>query len=101
MEKVKQMGRLIFMVFLGLHGCCCRYDMNAQYCGAINLGMTGPVVMVAKSENCDVVLVDSAGVVVGIPGKYAAARALCESMEKGDTLTIKVSSSIQSTKRGL
>lgn len=85
------MRKLIFLsAILGLHGCACWHDMNAQYCGVINQGMRGSVVMVAKSEDCDVVLVDSAGVVVGIPGKYAVAKALCESMDRGDTLTVKV-----------
>lgn len=68
----------------------CYTDMNVQYCGVINQGLRGPVVLKAKSEECDIVLVDSCGIVVGVPGKYAVARALCKSMEVGDTLAVKV-----------
>ena len=81
--------RALCVLFL-MVSCCC-HDMNVRYCGMINQGLTGPVVMVAKSEDCDVVLVDSSGVVLGIPGKYAVAKALCESMAVGDTITRRVS----------
>lgn len=66
------------------------YDYNDQYCGVINHGMRGPVVMKAKSEECDIVLVDSCGTVIGIPGKYPVARALCKSMNVGDTVTVRL-----------
>ena len=77
---------LIFgvVVFVG-----CRDDMNAQYCGIVNQGMRGPVVIRAKSQDCDIVLVDSCGTVIGIPGKYPIAKALCASLGVGDTVTVK------------
>lgn len=80
----RHMKYLVLALFV-LVGC---ENEDAAYCGAIN-HMQGPIVLKAKSENCDIVLVDAKGLVIGIPGKYSVARAVCKSMEKGDTLAVK------------
>lgn len=80
----RHMKYLVLALFV-LVGC---ENEDAAYCGALN-HMQGPVILRAKSEECDVVLVDAKGLVIGIPGKYSVARAICESMEKGDTLAVK------------